>query len=181
MLKMAVQKQIVVITGGPGFGKTELISELERLGFPCSGEFARDLIFQQQKISGEILPWKNSGLFQREVLRQRIAFFESVSEHTLAFSDRGIPDQIAFSRYRGFGSPPILLESAQNYRYYQKVFSTPPWFEIFRNDEIRTETYEEAVKIHEVVKNTYLDLDYEVVDLPLGTVKERIEFILKSL
>ena len=39
-----VLKQIYIITGGPGFGKTELICELKISGYLCSGEFARELI-----------------------------------------------------------------------------------------------------------------------------------------
>ncbi|MBA4411489.1 MAG: hypothetical protein C0397_18975 [Odoribacter sp.] len=54
---------------------------------------------------GEILPWKNPKLFQEEILRKRIAFFESVPDGVVAFADRGIPDQLAFARYKGFGAP----------------------------------------------------------------------------
>jgi len=43
-----IEKQIYVITGGPGFGKTSLVEELRRSGYICSGEFARDLIQEQQ-------------------------------------------------------------------------------------------------------------------------------------
>jgi len=58
-----IVKQIYVITGGPGFGKTDLINELRKSGYICSGEFARDLIETQLATDGEILPWKNPKLF----------------------------------------------------------------------------------------------------------------------
>ena len=60
------QKNIYIITGGPGFGKTELIDELHRAGYLCSGEFARELIEHQQEIDGDLLPWKNPKLFQKK-------------------------------------------------------------------------------------------------------------------
>ena len=180
-MKMIQQKQIYIITGGPGFGKTELINELQRSGHLCSGEFARDLIQSQQKSGGEILPWKNPKLFQQEVLKQRIAFFDSVPENSFAFADRGIPDQLAFARYKGFGTPEILVESSRIYRYAPQVFVTPPWPEIFENDPIRTETFEEAVLIHQAVLETYSDLNYQVIELPLLPVKKRVDFLLQTI
>lgn len=174
-----IQKQIYIITGGPGFGKTELVDELRKSGYLCSAEFARDWIESQQKSGGDILPWTNPRLFQAEILRQRIVFFESVLEGTLAFADRGIPDQLAFARYKGFGTPEILDESARKYRYAPVVFVTPPWPEIFVNDPIRTESFDEAVRIHQAVLETYTGLNYQIIELPLLPVRKRIEFILE--
>lgn len=178
---MTQLKNIFVITGGPGFGKTELINELRRAGYFCSGEFARDLIESQLKSGGEILPWKNSKLFQQEVLKQRIAFYESVPDNTIAFTDRAIPDQLAFARYKGFGMPEMLKHSAEKYRYAPQVFITPPWPAIFVNDSIRKETFEEAILIHQVVLETYLGWNYQIIELPLISVNERSAFILQTL
>lgn len=176
-----IQKQIYVITGGPGFGKTQLIDELRKSGYLCSAEFARDLIEAQLASGGEILPWKNPKLFQQEVLRQRIVFFESVPDSTIAFADRGIPDQLAFARHKRFGSPEVLVRNAQKYRYAPLVFVTPPWPEIFVNDTIRTETFEEAVRIHQSVIDTYSGLNYKIIELPLLAVSQRVDFLLQIL
>ncbi|HZL10987.1 MAG TPA: AAA family ATPase [Prolixibacteraceae bacterium] len=175
-----IRKQIYIITGGPGFGKTELIEELRKSGYLCSGEFARDLIETQLTNGGDVLPWKNPKLFQLEVLKQRIAFFESVPDRTIAFADRGIPDQLAFARYKGFVTPEILAGSASEYRYATHVFVTPPWPEIFVNDAIRSETYEEAVRIHQAVLETYSGLNYQIIELPLISVRKRIEYLLQT-
>lgn len=176
-----IEKQIYVITGGPGFGKTLLVEELKQLGHQCSGEFARDLILSQQESGGEILPWKNAKLFQQSILQKRVDFFDSVPGNTVAFADRGIPDQLAFARYRGFGSPKALIESSQRYRYAPHVFVTPPWPEIYTNDTIRSETFEEALRIHEFIVETYIGLNYRVVELPLLPVKQRMECLLQTL
>lgn len=178
---MSNVKNIFVVTGGPGFGKTELIDELRRSGYLCSGEFARDLIESQQKIGGEILPWKNPKLFQEEILRLRTNFYDSVPDKTIAFADRGIPDQLAFARYKGFGTPEILIESAEQYRYAPQVFVTPPWREIFVNDSIRSESYDEAIRIHQSIFETYSGLNYQIIELPLFSVTERVTFMLKTI
>lgn len=175
------EKQIYVITGGPGFGKTRLVDELGQLGYHCSGEFARDLILSQQESGGDILPWKNPRLFQQEILQKRIAFFDAVPDGSIAIADRGIPDQLAFAKYRGFVTPEALIACAQKYRYAPQVFVTPPWPEIFVNDVIRTETFEEALLIHEIIVKTYINLNYRIIDLPLLPVKQRINYLLENL
>ncbi len=176
-----VQKNIYIITGGPGFGKTDLVNELQNLGYTCSGEFAHDLIAEQQSIGGEILPWKNPKLFQQEILKRRTTFFESVPDTAVAFADRGIPDQLAFARYKGFGAPDILIQKSLEYRYAPLVFITPPWPEIYRNNSVRTESFQEATEIHKVVLETYFLLNYQLIELPLVAVKKRAEFILQTI
>jgi predicted ATPase len=176
-----IEKQIYVITGGPGFGKTLIIEELKQLGYNCSGEFARDLILSQQELGGEILPWKNPKLFQQEVLQKRIDFFDSVPDNSFAFADRGIPDQLAFARYRGFGTPKNLNQYSQEYRYASQVFVTPPWPEIFVSDSIRSETFEEALLIHEIVIEIYLSLNYQIIELPLLPLEQRTKYLLQNI
>jgi len=176
-----IEKQIYIITGGPGFGKTALIDELRLRGYICSGEFARETIDQQQHTVGELLPWKRPRQFQEEILRLRIDFFESATEKDMAFADRGIPDQLAFARYRGFGMPELLKVSAENYRYAPLVFVTPPWPEIFVNDFIRGETFGEAILIHRAILETYSELKYQIIELPLIAVTERADFIFQTI
>lgn len=175
------EKQIYVITGGPGFGKTMLVETLQAKGYLCSGEFARDLIVSQQEMRGDILPWKNPRLFQETILNKRKEFFDSVPEGKIAFTDRAIPDQLAFARYKGFGSPKVLATAASEYRYANKVFVTPPWPEIFVNDPIRTETFDEALQIHKIVVETYTSLNYKIIELPLLPLAQRIEHLLQNL
>jgi predicted ATPase len=176
-----IQKQIYIITGGPGFGKTELIGELKRSGYLCSDEFAREIIEHQKKMGGDLLPWKNPKLFQEEILRLRTDFYDSVPDQTIAFADRGIPDQMAFARYKGFGTPEILKLSAEKYRYAPQVFVTPPWAGIYVNDSIRTEKFEDALLIHQSILETYSGLNYQIIELPLFSVTERVTFMLKTI
>lgn len=176
-----IEKQIYVITGGPGFGKTMLVEALRGMGHLCSGEFARELIVSQQETGGEILPWKNPRLFQQTILNKRKDFFDSVPEGTIAFADRAIPDQLAFARHKGFGAPKVLVSAASECRYASKVFVTPPWPEIYVNDPIRTETFDEALQIHRVVVETYRNLNYQIIELPLVPISERVKYLLENL
>ncbi|NEW82064.1 MAG: AAA family ATPase [Mariniphaga sp.] len=172
---------VYVITGGPGFGKSVLIQKLQELGYQAGGENARQIIEQQIANGGELLPWKDALGFEKRVMNERIKFLQSIDIEIVAFSDRGLPDQAAFSRYKGKEVSVQLKEAiAANY-YAKKVFLTPPWRDIYRNDTIRTETFEEAEKIHHFIVKAYLDNGYQLINLPFVSPDERIEFILKSL
>lgn len=176
-----IKKQIHIITGGPGFGKTAVIDELRSRGYLCSGEFAREIIKKQLQTGGDLLPHKNPWQFQEMILSLREDFYESVPEKGMAFSDRGIPDQLAFARYKGISRPKLLNESAAKYRYATRVFVTPPWPEIYVNDTIRRETYKEAILIHQAVLYIYSELNYQIIELPLIPVSERTDFIIQTI
>ena len=172
---------VYVITGGPGFGKTVLLEKLHELGYPVGCEIARQIIAHQIAGGGVLLPWKDAAGFEKRVMEERINFLNSIDIKKIAFSDRGLPDQVAFSWYKGKEISQQLKVALSSNFYAKKVFLTPPWREIFCNDQIRTETFEEAEKIHSFVVKAYQENGYELIDLPLGTPEERIEFILKIL
>ena len=130
------------------------------------------------KIDGTLLPWKDPRAFQREILDRRIRFHQSVKPGDLAFCDRGIPDQLAFAQYKGFGSPPALLKAVEQYVYAPVVFVAPPWPEIYTVDSVRTESFDEACAIHQFVCDVYAGLGYELAEIPRGSVQERVQFIL---
>jgi predicted ATPase len=175
------KKTIIVVTGGPGFGKTSIIKELATLGYPTGEEYARALIEQQVSVNGDILPWKNAKRFQTEVMEQRIRFYQSVKEGEIAFADRGLVDQLAFVRFRGLRPLRILQENIQKYPYDPVVFITPPWREIYSTDDIRDESFEEAELLHQFICNTYKELGYELVEIPRTNALARAGFILDYL
>lgn len=47
----------IIITGGPGAGKTTLINALGDSGYPTFAESSRQLIEQQSQLENGILPW----------------------------------------------------------------------------------------------------------------------------
>lgn len=172
---------VYVITGGPGFGKSALIIKLQQLGYPVGGEIARQIIEQQIEGGAVGFPWKDASAFEKLVMNKRIEFLNSIDIETIAFSDRGLPDQAAFSWFKGKDVSPELQAAIGLNRYAKKVFLTPPWREIYRNDQIRTETFDEAERIHHFIAEAYLKNGYELIELPFVTVDKRIKFILKSL
>ena len=178
---MEKRDQIFVLTGGPGFGKSTLIDYLRKLGYKVGDEVARNIIQEQKRIGGTVLPEKDIRSFQKEVLNRRLAFYHSVDDEEIAFTDRAIPDQIAFARFNGFGVPEVLSRNSTEYRYNDKVFITPPWKEIYKNDSERTESYERACELHEIIVEIYREYGYSLIEIPCLNVDERVKFVLNQL
>jgi len=176
-----MRKNIVIVTGGPGFGKTSIARELSARGFPVGNEAAREIIAKELSEGSDVLPWKNIKAFQLAVLEQRVAFWQSVIPGQWAFADRGLPDQLAFANFRGFKASPFLISQVEKFHYYSEVFVCPPWFEIYRKDEIRRESFDEACRLHDEICNVYNGLGYQLVILPRLPAKERVEIILAHL
>lgn len=61
-----------VITGGPGFGKTTLLKELEKLGYYVFHEAARAIIEEQEKSDNPIFPWKDRIKFDYKVIKKML-------------------------------------------------------------------------------------------------------------
>ena len=96
------------------------------------------------------------------------------------FYDRGLPDVIA---YMNFFKQPIekryndlCLENR-----YDEVLILPPWEDIYVQDNERMENFEQACGIHEYLEKTYIDLGYKPIEVPFGTIENRLQFVVELL
>lgn len=178
---MLFNRNLFVITGGPGVGKTTLLRELERKGFICSREVARDIIREQVESGGDAVPWANTEGYSHLMLARSIeAYLEHRSATLSVFFDRGIPDVLCYARIINRTADEV--ESAcHTYRYNQKVFIAPPWEEIYATDRERKQTFQEAVLTHAMMTEAYQSCGYELIELPRTSAKERAEFVIAQL
>lgn len=170
-----------VVTGGPGFGKTSILTELRKQGFNASKELSRQFIKEEMEGTGTLFPWVDRLGYSEEMLKRRIRQYEETPADELWFFDRGIPDLIAYIHKDGLKVPVIYYEASKEYRYKPLVFLTPPWEEIHINDQERLESFEEAKIIHAEIERIYTEVGYICVTLPKATVSERAAFILDSI
>ena len=176
---MKLQK--VIISGGPGFGKTSIIDELERREFKCMHEVSRSIIKEQLESGGDILPWKNLNTFSRFLFERRVKQFEEAPNNKWVFFDRGIPDIIAYMGKDELEIPSSYMLKIEECNYFPTVFIVPPWKEIYQNDNERMEDYKTACELDQIICATYKNLGYDVIELPKVPVKERANFILKEI
>lgn len=171
----------VVITGGPGFGKSSIISELENRGHLSQHEISRNIIKEQLETGGDILPWKNLNTFSRLVFEKRIQQFIDSANDKFVFFDRGIPDVIAYMIKDDLELPEKYIHALSEYNYFNKVFITPPWENIFVNDAERKEDFTVACEIHKVILETYSKLGYELIEIPKDSIEKRVDFIIEQI
>lgn len=105
-----------------------------------------------------------------------VAWHNSIAP--LSFFDRGIPDIIAYLNIAGLTVQERFLQALDHAPYHQQVFILPPWADIYINDTERWQTFEEAIAIYKTIKTTYLQLGYEIVELPKAPLAERLRFII---
>ena len=177
-----MNKEIVVIIGGPGTGKTTIIEGLLAKGFCCYPEISREVTLEAKKQGIEQLFLENPLLFSELLLEGRKKqFYNAQNEpHDIIFLDRGIPDVLAYMHYIG-DSYPAFFDLACCEHIYTKIFLLPPWEEIYESDNERYENFEQATLIYNHLTETYQKYGYHLIEVPKGTVEERISFILNQL
>ena len=180
-LRSVLLNRRYVITGGPGFGKSTLIDELEKLGVNCRHEISRTIIKEQLASGGDALPWENLDAVSRIVIEKRLRQLHEVSPEVTTFFDRGIPDVLAYMKHDKLPIPDHITEAAQLAQYNPLVFVTPPWKEIFRSDTERMEDYDKACSLHDMLEKTYASLGYTLVHIPFASVETRASFVLSTI
>lgn len=178
---MAKKQKKIVITGGPSTGKTTVINELRKRKYNCIEEISRQVTAKAQEDGIEQLFLTKPLLFSELLLKGREQQFIDADKQndTLIFFDRGLPDVHAYMNYLGVEYPDLYLKKSSKYRY-DIVFIMPPWEEIYVTDKERYEDFEQSLAIYNHLKNAYCDLGYNPIEIPTGTVDERIDFILKN-
>ncbi|WP_298998413.1 AAA family ATPase [Flagellimonas sp. S174] len=179
----------VVITGAPGTGKTSIITGLEQLGYPCFHEIIRDMTSKAKKegktdsFTSNPLVFVDDALqFNKDLLHGRAEHYKkslSFSE-PIIFFDRGIPDVLAYMDFFNQSYNKEFTNTCEQ-NPYDHIFLLPPWQEIYVSDNERLESYEEAQKIDDALRNTYTGFGYNPMLVPKKPVSERIDFILKKL
>lgn len=177
-----MEKEIVVIIGGPGTGKTTIIDNLISKGFCCYPEVSREIISEAQKQGIEQLFLEKPLLFSELLLEGRKKQFNNAQKeaHKTVFLDRGIPDVLAYMHYIGDSYPAFFHEACTEHKY-DRIFILPPWEEIYVSDDERYENYEQAKLIYNHLVETYEKYGYNLIEVPKGTVEERTNYILNSL
>ena len=175
-------QQKIALIGGPGAGKSSVLNELIKRNYYCMPEISREVTLKAQKDGIDQLFLTQPLLFSQLLLEGREQQFLDAhqSNNKVVFFDRGIPDVHAYMNYLKTEYPPIYKEKSKKH-VYDKIFLFEPWKEIYVSDNERYESFEEAVIIDTFLKEAYLELGYEIITVPFGTIEERADFILHSL
>ena len=177
-----MQKEIIVIIGGPGTGKTTIIDGLVAKGHCCYPEISREVTLEAKKQGIAPLFLEKPLLFSELLLEGRKKQFQNATKepHEIVFIDRGIPDVLAYMHYIG-DSYPATFDAACREHTYSKIFILPPWEEIYISDAERYENFEQAKLIYNHLTETYQNYGYKLIEVPKDTMNNRILFILDEI
>lgn len=175
-------RNLVVITGGPGAGKTTLIDALAARGHAVMQEAGRAVIRSELGSGGTGLPWQDPIRFAELMMAADLRSYEAaLLMKPPVFFDRGLPDVAGYLQLCGLDVPSVLTEAIARRRYRETVFIAPHWPEIYRRDAERRQGPEEARRTSAMMARIYTLHGYRLVALPLAPVTERVAFVETAL
>lgn len=155
-----------------------MISSLEQHGYRVVHETARAYINEELDKGKRLDEIKaDMSLFEHNIFYRKIEVESALSEKAIIFLDRAIPDSIAYFRYAGL-DPKEPEEKSADIRY-RKIFL----FDRLRikQDEVRNENEEDSILIDRLIEETFVNLGYEIMRVPVLPLERRVDFILENL
>ena len=170
----------VVITGGPGVGKTTLLAELSALGYITVTESARAIISERRALG--LSPRPEPVAFAQEILRRDTEkYYNHRAESGWVFFDRGLVEALGMLHESSPSSASALAAALAAHPFHSSVFVLPPWREIYTTDSERDHSFPWAEHVHRQVVQWYRSCGYVLHEVPRLPVAARAEFVLRAL
>ena len=167
----------IVLTGGPGSGKTTVLEIFRESGYAVGEDIARSII--RERNAAGLSPRPEPQAFAEQILEKEIERYLTVTSSPMFF-ERGITD-VAGSLYgTGALDDHTSKQLVDRYRY-EFIFLFPPWADIYRTDDERDHTFDHSVRVFKSTRDWYLRFGYEVIEVPIDTPQTRAEFILEHV
>ncbi len=171
----------LVVTGGPGAGKTSLIEALAERGYPHVEEAGRKIIREQRQTGGNATHDGDRIAYRELMFDHAIESYRRMTSETrLVFFDRGLPDLAGYSRLIGEAVPGHIARAIALHRYNKLVFTAPPWEDIYTADNERRQDFAEAVATHDAIRGAYVQAGYTPIELPKTSIESRVGFVLSN-
>ncbi len=181
--KKGEQKR-VIITGGPGTGKTTTLEEFRQHRIAVVAEAATDVIIHEQN-NGVIKPWEKEGFREKIAELQRTRRIEAQAKRAeLVLFDRSEIDTLTYCFHLGCEPTNALVEAIQRVvdeRFYYKQVFLLDNLGVSNQTDVRCEDESESQIIQMRLEDSYKKLGFRVIRVPARTVQERVDFIAKWL
>jgi predicted ATPase len=176
----------VVITGGPGSGKTEVVKMLRARGRPVLGEAAMEVIETEVRAHGSTVAFKawraaNPLEMQRRIFQRQRLNEQAMAGSELVFMDRTGLDCIAYIENANLVPDPEMIAYSEE-MVCARVFMLDTLFPFPSRPETgRSSGYAESMHIRQSLIEAYTRFGHMPIVVPMGSIEERVEFILKRV
>ena len=167
----------VVISGGPGGGKTTIINSLKNLGFFCYDEISRELIEGLKGNGEQNILMKNPIAFSNILWKKREEQYRNSiiqENYKKVFFDRSLLDVTSYLEF--IGKRNLKFEKKLMSFNYDIVFLVKPIKKFYKKDYSRYEDFNQSIKIHDILEKNYKN-HFQTVNVPFEKLSERINFI----
>jgi len=170
----------IIVTGGPGTGKTTLLAALEAQGCATVAESARAVI--EERLAAHRTPRPPPAEFAAEILRRDLLKHDAVFEDGRpTFFDRSAVESLAMAVDSGHLTAGEAARLRQRLRFSRLVFVAPPWRAIYVTDAARDHTFEHCERVHEALLRCYAEAGYRLLELPRSSIEARAAWLLARM
>ena len=170
----------VVITGGPGVGKTTLLGELAAMDHAVVDESARAVI--RERLTAGLPPRPDPQAFAAELLRRdRIQYDQTAQGPSPVFFDRCLVESLAMALECGLLSQPQADAQLRAVHFHPVVFILPPWQAIDVNDAERDHDFVHCERVHALLCRWYGRCGYRLHAVPRVGPRQRAGHELRVL
>lgn len=165
-----------VIAGGSCSGKTTLINELNKRGYPIVKEAAREII----KERGFSNSPKEIFEFEKAILLRQIEFEKDLDNNKIIFLDRGSIDTLAYAEVL-LGYAPMEFRAYVEKTKYDKILIPDLLPFVFDGERIEKDK-EDAVILHKKIWQMYEQQGYSPIKIPIfKTIEDRVNYVLEQV
>jgi predicted ATPase len=177
----------VVLTGGPGSGKSDLIEMIKGLEYAIVDEAAIEFIEEliREKGEEETKKWRRQNVADfQALLAPRAAKAENEAvpgKEGFVFLDRAVPDGIAFCRKNNVAVPNELAQLVHPENY--NIVFVCDTLTVFpeRPDSGRLSNQEDSRILGELLEDVYRGFGLPVHRVANGPIEDRLFFICRTL
>ncbi|MFS8564060.1 MAG: AAA family ATPase [Rhabdochlamydiaceae bacterium] len=181
--KAAPAQKRYIITGGPGVGKTTIIKHLEGQGEAVIHEAATDVIKRELE-NGVSEPWSKVWFQEKVIALQEERQLQAASkENGSVYFDRSPIDTMTYC-FIWQNEPKTELMAVQKLvdeGFYQETVFLIENLGFCQQNDVRTESLQQSLFIHEKIKESYEGLGFRVISIPFASVEDRVEMIRSCL
>lgn len=177
---MAIETNWFVVTGAPCSGKTTVLKLLTQNGYKFTPDAARIFIEGLAEMGVKLEEMrKDPAEFQRLVAGIRRRTEDELTQDSIVFLDRAVPDSLTYYRSYNLDPHPEVVEASTKYRY-KAVFVFDRLSHI-EYDGVRVEEIERQKYLDRELELEYQKLGYDTIRVPVCDPAERCEILLSHL